>query len=1213
MLNETWLKDNQLFSIPGYNFINKNAKNKHGGVGILIKNTIKYNIIPTSFYQDVQTVAVSILTEFGPLSILCVYCPPRSSNNIHIFNKLRNIISNLPKPCVIAGDFNAHHVAFGCSTTQSRGRELLQIFDDENLCFLNSGSATTVGRPNCNASAIDISCVSPMLAPLCEWRVGDDPLGSYHYPTFIDILTSASNYKSNNDLVRKYLFHKANWSQYYELSENIFDEFLFSSDPIINYNNFCEKLNILKEKCIPVWKPKHRKSPISPAPWWNKECERAVKSSKEALLNYRNSLTMETYIEYKRLDAIKKRVIKEAKKDSWHKLCDSFNRNTPISTIWNYMRKFKRIYTDRNIYRNDEWVPQFIKKLALQSNSSNISMDSIFNSGNEVEENQFLLKEFSVEELNVALKSRKNTTPGLDNIPYVMISKLHPNAKSILVKILNLLWVNQIIPESWKVQCVIPVLKAGKPADDYQSYRPISLSSCVGKLLEQMIKLRLDYFVERNQLIPKFQFGFRKGKSCSESFVSYLEDMKKCILSKSVAICAFLDVQGAYDNVDLHQLSHILCKIGLPGKLIKWIFNFSFERTLYVKCNIMHGPEKVFKGLMQGATLSPLLYNLYTSELNKYIRSDVKILQFADDILIYSVNRNVNIASNNLNKALNDLYLYYFNELKLNINSSKSSAMIFGDNTHVNIVYNNELIPVVSEKKFLGVIFDVKLKFINHINYIIKNSMRGINILRSLAGTSWGSDPKILTTLYKSLVRSHFDYSCLAYLSASVTVLKKLDIIQNMALRIISGAMRTTPINSMEVETCIEPLAIRRLHLAERFFVKVLTLDNSIVASKFHLPTALCGSLQDSPNVTALDIFNGQSPVMLKVIKHIENMVVNMYKSNLLPLYSCKYTALMKPVLVDFSIVNDNYEYLEFLSRKNNTYRIYTDGSKSLDFVAAAFYDPQKKVTKSYKIDSICSIFTAEAYAIYQALLYISNSITIDNSFHEILIVSDSKSLLAAIENDCINFKTNYLIFFIKDILENLDKCVTFKWVPSHKGITGNEIVDQAANSQSNIDHTQIFKIPFTDYYEKLKNTKQELWNTLWNICSLNKGRWYAEIQKTLPKKPWYSISQYASERKFYTTINRLRFGHCKTPSHLKRMKIVNSAACSHCGDEDADLTHFIMSCPSFNIQRLALAAEISTLLSGVEDEARPVQQMLGSYDCYRTLYQFIVSTLGEI
>lgn len=1211
MLNETWLKDNQFFSVPGYNFINKNAKNKHGGVGILIKNTIKYSIIPTSFYQDIQTVAVSIETSLGPLSILCVYCPPRNNNNSIRFNKLRNIISNIPKPCVISGDFNAHHVAFGCSTTQSRGRELLQIIDDENLCLLNSGCTTTVGRPNCSPSAIDISCVSPMLAPLCEWRVGDDCLSSYHYPTFIDIQITTSKFKSNNDISHKYLFHKANWSHYCEVSENIFKQFILTPDPIINYNNFCNKLNELKERCIPVLKPKLGKSVI-PAPWWNEECEQAVKCSKLALLNYRNTLTIETYIEYKRLDALKKRIIKEAKKDSWRKLCESFNRNTPMSTIWNYMRKFKRIYTDKNIYRNDDWIPHFIKKLALQSYSSSSNIDNIFNSGNDKQDNYFLLEEFSIEEMNMALKSRKNTTPGLDNIPYIMLNKLHSTAKLLLVKILNSLWVNQIIPESWKVQCVIPVLKPDKPADDYQSYRPISLSSCVGKLLEQMIKLRLDYFVERNQVIPSFQFGFRKGKSCSESFVSYLEDMKKCLLSKSVAVCAFLDVQGAYDNVDLHQLIHILSEIGLPGKLIKWIFNFSFDRTLYVKHNILHGPEKVYKGLMQGATLSPLLYNLYTSQINKYVTSDVKILQFADDILIYNVNRNVNIAIINLNKALHELYLYYGKKLKLNINSSKSSAMIFGDSSHVNILYNNELVPIVKEKKFLGVIFDTKLKFINHINYIIKNSMKGINILRSLAAISWGSDPKILTILYKSLVRSHFDYSCLAYLNANASVLRKLDIIQNMALRIISGAMRTTPINSMEVETCIEPLSIRRLHLAERFFVKVLTSDNSIVVNKFHIPPALSGSLQSLTYVSALDIHNGQVPGMFKIIKHVENIVVNMYKSKLWPMYKCKYTALTKPVVVDLSLITDNYEYLEYLTSKSNTYRIYTDGTKSINYVAAAFYDPQKKVTKSYQIDSVCSIFTAEAYAIYQALLYIK-TMDIDICFNEILIVSDSKSVLLSIQNDCIYFKTNYIIYLIKELIVNLGRCVTLKWVPSHRGITGNEIVDKVVNSPPYINHTEVLKIPYTDYFHKLKEAQCGLWNSYWNICSVNKGKWYADIQKTLPKKPWYCLCKYSNERKFYTTINRLRFGHCKTPSHLMRMKIVDNATCSYCGAEDADITHYIVYCPKFNLQRISMAAEISTLLSEVEVEARPVQLMLGSHDCFRAVYKYIVSTIEEI
>lgn len=98
LLNETWLKStSRPVRFPGYNFIHKNAKNEHGGVGILIRNNMKYSQLNTSFYEDIQCIAISLETHIGLISILCVYCPPDKRIRM---NKLDNIIHNLPKPCI---------------------------------------------------------------------------------------------------------------------------------------------------------------------------------------------------------------------------------------------------------------------------------------------------------------------------------------------------------------------------------------------------------------------------------------------------------------------------------------------------------------------------------------------------------------------------------------------------------------------------------------------------------------------------------------------------------------------------------------------------------------------------------------------------------------------------------------------------------------------------------------------------------------------------------------------------------------------------------------------------------------------------------------------------------------------------------------------------------------------------------------------------------
>jgi len=112
--------------------------------------------------------------------------------------------------------------------------------------------------------------------------------------------------------------------------------------------------------------------------------------------------------------------------------------------------------------------------------------------------------------------------------------------------------------------------------------------------------------------------------------------------------------------------------------------------------------------------------------------------------------------------------------------------------------------------KFLGVIFDRKLSWNEHINYIIDRCNKRINLLRALTGTDWGANKKTLIMLYRSLIRSIIDYGAIAYDSASESSKRRLDQIQSKALRICCGAMIMTPVAALQVECGEMPLELRR-------------------------------------------------------------------------------------------------------------------------------------------------------------------------------------------------------------------------------------------------------------------------------------------------------------------------------------------------------------------------------------------------------------------
>ena len=106
-------------------------------------------------------------------------------------------------------------------------------------------------------------------------------------------------------------------------------------------------------------------------------------------------------------------------------------------------------------------------------------------------------------------------------------------------------------------------------------------------------------------------------------------------------------------------------------------------------------------------------------------------------------------------------------------------------------------IPVVEQYEFFGVIFNKKLSFIPHINYLKAKCLKALQLLRVVAHMDWGADKSILLKSYKSLVRSKLDCASFIYGSARKSYLRRLDSIHHLGLRIAIGALLTSPVESL--------------------------------------------------------------------------------------------------------------------------------------------------------------------------------------------------------------------------------------------------------------------------------------------------------------------------------------------------------------------------------------------------------------------------------
>ncbi|GFX07288.1 putative RNA-directed DNA polymerase from transposon X-element [Trichonephila clavipes] len=139
---------------------------------------------------------------------------------------------------------------------------------------------------------------------------------------------------------------------------------------------------------------------------------------------------------------------------------------------------------------------------------------------------------------------------------------------------------------------------------------------------------------------------------------------------------------------------------------------------------------------------------------------------------------------------------------------------------------NGHSISAILDVRFLGVIFDRRLTFLPHILHLRKKCEKSLYLLKVLSNTSWGADRTSLLRVHQSAVLSRMDFGCTIYRSACNSTLKKLDPVHHMALRICSGAFRTSPVQSLYFNCNQLPLDLRWRKLFLVYYFKILSVPS---------------------------------------------------------------------------------------------------------------------------------------------------------------------------------------------------------------------------------------------------------------------------------------------------------------------------------------------------------------------------------------------------
>ena len=250
------------------------------------------------------------------------------------------------------------------------------------------------------------------------------------------------------------------------------------------------------------------------------------------------------------------------------------------------------------------------------------------------------------------------TKPEDQRIHPRMIHRLGPEALKYILQMFNESWNNKRTPQNWRLADIRPIHKKNKNPEAVSSYRPISLTSVIGKWLERMITNRLRHFLETKQLLNQAQAGFRARRSTEDQLITLSQTISHGFHSKAIkrTLITLIDYSQAFDTVWRNNLLMKMVNMKIPNRFMRWIQNWMSNRLAYVTVNQKTSKRNLMEqGVPQGSVLSPLLFIVYINDITKNLEPRTNASLFADDDALYTTNSSLDNAQKKMQKSLNSV------------------------------------------------------------------------------------------------------------------------------------------------------------------------------------------------------------------------------------------------------------------------------------------------------------------------------------------------------------------------------------------------------------------------------------------------------------------------------------------------------------------------------------------------------------------------------